>query len=38
MNGVNISSNMDVDAVARRLGDKLRQRITGVGASNDWRR
>jgi len=38
MNGVNISSNMDVDAVARRLGDKLRQRITGVGASNNWRR
>jgi len=38
MGGVSLASNMDVDAVARRLGDKLRQRITGVGASNDWRR
>lgn len=38
MGGVSLASDMDVDAVARRLGDKLRQRITGVGGTTDWRR
>lgn len=31
INGISIASNMDIDAVARRLGDKLQQRLSGVG-------
>lgn len=34
----NIASNMDIDAVAKRLGDQLRQRFTGIGHHADWRR
>jgi len=38
ISGVNVASDYDVDRLARTLGDRLRQRLTGIGHTSSFKR